>query len=70
MITIRNFIKFSERTFKVTLPVRLFNHAKFLMNPLMFTTQSTTHGTCSSQNYATNTHHLKKYKYAVTDCLG
>ena len=55
-----------KETFKVTLPVRLFKSAKFLMIPLMFIR----YGTCSSQNYATNTHHLNKLKYAVTACLG
>ena len=66
IIIIRNFNKFNERNFQVTLPVCLFKSAKFLMIPLTFIT----HGTCSSQNYATNTHQLNKLKYAVTACLG
>ena len=67
-ITIRNFNKFSERNFQSDIAhrVRLFKSAKLLMIPLMFIT----HGTCSSQNYAKNTHQLNKLKYPVTACLG
>ena len=66
IITIRNFNKFNERNFQSDIARAPFQVCEVFDDPLMFIT----HGTCSSQNYATNTHHLNKLKYPVTACLG
>ena len=66
IITIRNFNKFNERNFQSDIARAPFQVCEVFDDPLMFIT----HGTCSSQNYATNTHHSNKLKYAVTACLG